>query len=496
MSDFALQFIPGEEEAKPELPRRKTGLVEQGMSGVNEGIAGILGFPADAVAGALNTTTGGVNRLAGTNIGKIEKPVGGRDFFERLLDFSISDEAPQTTGQRYARRVGQEVGFGVPLTLATMGAGPLSQMAMQAPKTFMAANTAADVAAGMAGQTAREIAPENNTLDAIVSLLAGTGTAMGVDRALTRTPPAPTRADVEARTNDLYRRVENSGADLTPQAQGDFAASLRNRFAAEGGDPLAYPKANAQLGVIENNPRPSVYGIEQARRRVRDKVARSPDESAIGQDLVAEIDAYLSNLQPNQIASNSVDPQEVVDTLLQARASAHTGIKADEVTDAINRANSRTSTTGTAGNSLNAQSQEIRKLYDQETSLRRPQKSGGYTPDEVAAMERIVFPSRGERLLQRVGRFSPTTGALQGMATAASGGGGLVGALLSGNPLWMAAAAPSAAGMVAQGLAERAKAKNIEALVDTILRGGTKAVPQVNQGARAAIVSQLLNAPQ
>lgn len=497
MSNLFLDFVPEEDAPKTKSkPKPKTGAVEQGMSGVNEGLAGFLGLPVDAVAGGINMATSGINRAAGTDIGKIEGAVGGRDFWNKVLDFAISDEEPQNVGQRYARRVGKEVGFGLPLSLATMGAGPLASAAQSAPKAFIGANTAADVAAGVAGQTSREIAPESDTLDAIVSILAGTGTAMGVDRALTNTPPAPTRGGVETRTNDLYSRVKDSGADLTPEAQQDFVTTLRNRFESEGGDALAYPKANAQLNVIEKNPRQSVYGIEQARRRVRDKVARTGDESAIGEDIVREIDAYLSGLQPNQIASNTVDPQEVVGDLLAARASAHTGIKADEVMDAINRAKSRTSTTGTAGNSLNAQSQEIRKLYDKEASLRQSNKSGGYTPDEVAAMERIVFPSGTERLLQRVGRMSPTTGALQGAMTGFGGGGGVVAALMSGNPAWALAATPSAAGMMAQGLAERAKSKNIEALIDVILRGGTKAVPQANPGARAAIASQLLNAPQ
>lgn len=497
MSDFALQFIPGGEEDKPKPKPRKTNLIEQGMSGVNEGVAQFLGAPVDAVTGALNLGVTGVNALAGTQIPKIENPVGGSGTMRALLDPTISDVDPQSSAQRIVRRVGQEVGFGVPASLTLAGTPTaIGNMVRASLPGYMIGNTAGDVGAGIAGQIAEDIAPNSATAQIAATLLGGTGSAMLADRLMTRTPKAPTRADVEARTNDLYGQVQNSGANLTPTAQADFESRLRQRFAAEGGDPLAYPKANAQLNVVGDNPRQSIYGIEQARRRIRDKVARSPDEAAIGGDLMAEIDDYLKSLTPAQVASNSVDPQDVVGTLTKARQSAHQGIKHDEVADAIARAESRTATTGTAGNSLNAQSQEIRRLYDKEVSLRKPQSSGGYTPDEIEAMRRIVFPGGTERMMQRIGRFSPTTGNLQASLATFGGGGGLVGAAMTGNPMPALAAIPSLAGMGAQAVAENMKSKRIQELLATILNDGQRLAPVRNQGARAAIVSQLLAAPQ
>lgn len=494
MSDFALQFVPGETEE--EQPTPKTGFVEQGMSGVNEGIAQALGFPVDVVTSAINAGTSGVNALTGMQIPPIEDPVGGSGMMERALSPTISDVDPQTAGQRYARRIGEEVGFGAPLAMGMGAIGPLAAAAQSSFPAYMAGNAIADTSAGIAGQTAREVAPNSAMADIVASLVGGLAGAKGFDSAMTRQPQVPTRADIETRTNDLYGQVKNSGADLTPQAQAELNARLRQRFAAEGGDPLAYPKANAQLNVVQNNPRQSIYGVEQARRRVRDKVARSPDESAIGSDLMGEIDDYLRSLSPGDVASNTVDPQEVVETLGRARGSAHQGIKADEVTDAINRANSRTETTGTAGNSLNAQSQEIRKIYDKEVSLRKAQKSGGYTPDEIEAMRSVVFPSGGERMMQRLGRFAPTTGNLQASMSTFGGGGGLVGAIATGNPLYALAAAPSGVGLVAQALAERSKGKNIDELMKTILNDGNRALPQRSEAARAAIASSILNAQQ
>lgn len=498
MSEFALEFIPGvpNAEERPKI-KPKTNVVQQGMSGVNTGLAQALGLPVDGVTGAINLATQGANNAFGTDIGAIENPIGGSESFKALMGSAISDIEPQTAMQRYFRRAGEEVGFGVPLAIATAGTGTtLGAAARTNLPAFLATNTAADVGSGIAGQTAREVAPDSATADIIASLLGGTVTASTVNRMATRKPEVQSRADLQRKTDELYGRVEGSGADLTPQAQDRLSQNLADRFAAEGGDALAYPKANAQLNVIEKNPRQSVYGVEQARRRVSKKVARSPDESDMGQDLIAEIDDYLKSIAPGDVVSNQIDPQEVVADLTEARRLAHQGIKADEVTDALRAADNRASTTGTGGNSLNTQSQEIRKIYDREASIRGSHKSGGYTPDEVAAMEKIVHPSKTERTLQRIGRWSPGTGALQSQAGVGMGGGGLTAAVTTGNPIYALGAAVPAAGVVAQTGAEMLKKKRIDELVKTLLNEGVAAKPRVNQATRAAIVSQLLNSPQ
>ena len=64
------------EKAKREKARRaNTTMTEQTMSGVNEGIAGILGGPVDLMTGAINMGKQGLNALAGTDFQPINNPV-------------------------------------------------------------------------------------------------------------------------------------------------------------------------------------------------------------------------------------------------------------------------------------------------------------------------------------------------------------------------------------------------------------------------------------
>lgn len=527
MSDFALQFVPEVDPANLTMRQRaqmakagtlnipeatlarqneiddralqdmgvqtQTGILDQGTSGLNEGLARFAGFPVDMATAGINAATSGINRVAGTEIPQIEDPFLGSAMNERLMARAgmTSQLEPQNTAQRYARRVGQEVGFGVPAAMTGAGLpNQMGQMARTNLPAYMAASSASDTAAAVAGQTAREVAPESDIADLLASVAGGTGAAAGIARANRSRPAAPARQDIENQTNALYEQTR--GFELTDDASQNYLQRLQNRMEMEGADALSHPKAAAQLRRLEKMPRSDIYGVEQSRRKMRDNVANSPDEGHLGGELLAEIDDYLKSLSPQDVRGG--DAEGAVNALQKARASAHTGVKYDETMDAIDRAQRSAATSGTGGNVLNRQSQEIGKFYDAQVA-RRPgrKKPSGYTPDEVAAMERIVYPNAKERSLRSLGRMSPTSNGMSMFLNSTLGAGGAASAIMGGGPVSGLALAPAVTGSVAQHLAERAKGKNLNELVDTILRGGKSVQKRSPEALRAAIVSQLLN---
>ncbi len=93
-----------------------SGIAAQAGVGTQSGIANALGFPVDAVTGAIN----GMGQLTG-GWGPIENPVGGSAMFDSMfkpLNSSIPE--PATKAERYARRIGEEVGSAA--TMAPIGA--------------------------------------------------------------------------------------------------------------------------------------------------------------------------------------------------------------------------------------------------------------------------------------------------------------------------------------------------------------------------------------
>lgn len=463
--------------------RNRTAVLEQLPAGLTEGGAQLAGTPVDLTTMAINAGTSGINKLAGTNIPQIENPVGGGGTFQAAVSPFITAPDPQTAGQRYARRIGQELGYGAPIA-AMAGGGNLPVMAV---------NAAADVAAGTAGQTAREIAPESNTLDMIATLLAGGGTAATMARKSRAKPPAPyqTTDEMFEAADELREGVRGSGTALTAPAQRELFDNMQRRLVDERASPRMHPRAYAAIEDAKAWPNASLSDVEETRRVIGRDVAANPDEAAIGMALKDEIDEYLKGLDATKVAGGS-DPGKAIADLLASRKLTHQAHKAKAVEGQTYRAKARAARSGRGGNEVNAMRQNVGKILDNEVAPTRPGKRSGYTPDEIAQMEDVNFGTRGQNIGRHIAGFAPTTGNLQAAGGVGTTAAGLFTAGATGNPLFALGAVPPVAGYIAKGLTERSTGKQIEELLDIIRRGGVKASKKMTPTARQALIAQIL----
>ncbi|MEL6378036.1 MAG: hypothetical protein AAFQ04_12750, partial [Pseudomonadota bacterium] len=392
---------------------------------------------------------------------------------------AINDADPETRAQRYLRRGGQEVGFGLPAAALT---GGLANGARMLP--VLTASTAADSASAVAGQTAREIAPNNDALDAIASILAGGGTAAASSRAL-RDKPSPTFGSTGEMFDEaakIRERVAESGAALTPQAQKEMFDRLYGRLRTERASPRRHPRAFDALEEAQNWPNAGLMDVEETRAIIGRDVASNADEAKVGVALKDEIDTYLKELGENSTEGvvQGADPEGAISDLTRQRQLTHQAHKAAAIEGSQYRAERRAATSGTGGNEVNARRQNIGRILDTEVAPTRSGKRSGYTPDEIEQMERIVFGTPGQNALRWAGKFAPSSG----MLPAATTGGGLVAGLAAsmatGNPWPMIASVPAGVSEVAKALVERSTRKDIDKLVETIRRGGVEANPKSN----------------
>lgn len=483
----------------------QTSVPEQLGSGLNEGMAGFAGLPVDAATGAVNalvqrptfdskvsrTPDGGFDlNLTQTGMTPgIENPVGGSESLRGMMDPFISDAAPQSMPQRYARRIGQEAGFGVPAALATAaipGAGAAARANMPA---FMGASLAGDLGAGAAGQTAREIAPDSAMADIVASMLGGGAAAGAVSRMTPEYGPTPTTAELKTKANDLWSAVKAAPATLTDDATDALKANIRGALPEGQMAELAYPQAYGMAGAADTLKNPTIYDVEQTRRLIGDAVASNPQESRVGVTMKNAIADYLDGLDNSAVNG---DVSGVVDDLAAARNTTSRVKRSEEIENAAMRGETRAATSGTGGNEVNAIRQNVRTIFDRERDLTKSGRRSGYSPEEMAAMGRVVMGSPGSNLARALGRFSPASG----MLPAAFGATGLSGAtagLMTGNPIAALLAAPSAVGMVAKGAAENMTQKDIARLLATIRSGGKLPASTARNASQLAIVEQLLS---
>lgn len=452
------------ERAKREKARRQkaqqpqTNFTEQSMSGVNEGIASTLGAPVDLVTGALNLGARGINAVAGTDFQPIENPAGGSRSFRDMLDPTISDTAPQTTAQRFGRRIGQEVG-------ATAIPGGVMARSAAAPARVIGGGMASAIGSGIGGQTAREIAPESDVADFAGSMIGG-GVPIAAARGMRPNHKAPTLEHLQAQSDAGYDAVRQSNASLSPQSSEALASSIEgtfgNRLATRKLNPKAALAADDLAGDMRAAPM-SISDVDEARQWIGRNVTGSAEkgERAIGMAMKDSIDGHLDNLTPGDVTGTN-RATEVVDTLKDAREKAARIHKSQlfeaEDTGLVAKGLRRAATTGTGGNEINAIRQNVRRV------LENPKLRRGYNETELQAMREIADGTPTQNALRLLSRLAPASGALPlgGFA----GSMGAAGA--TGNPLFVA---PSILGGIAKQVGERSTRKQVDGLGELIRNG-------------------------
>ena len=432
---------PEQKDAHPE-----TGLRDQTMSGVNEGIAGAIGMPIDAVAGAIN----GIGDLTGA-WGHIERPVGGSQWLkETVLSPTISDVEPQTGAQRFGRRVGQEVGAAVVPMAGTMrGASTAAEMASRA-----APQIASAVGGGIGAQTANEIAPDSPVAELagnVIGSVAGGAVAGAIARRANPTPDAvPTTDALKSQASDLYTKGDaRPGAD--PQSLQQFRQGIDDVLARENlitptGRNLADGNVRKFLDVMDDYQGQTMTPRQmQTARKFLTDAAKSaePSDRRIGAMLLDEFDTWRNQAVPEYAEADK----------LYGRLK-----RAEDIDWRVEKAENRAASTGTGGNTVNAARQNIRQILD------NPKLRRGYSAEEIAAMEAIVRGDKTTNAMRLAGRLSPTSGAFPLIANTVG---------TSMNPLLGGAIAGAAAG--AKGIAERRTSQQINALARMIRNGSPEA---------------------
>lgn len=197
----------------------------QGMSGINEGLAGVLGAPVDLATMGLNLIPQGINAAANTDIPTIENPVGGGEWFKDRMDgWGIYGETDDP-GKQFARRVGESVGAGL-VPAGTAGSAGRTGAAIVGA-----------IGGGAGAATAQQAFPGNPVAEFVGEIagggLTGTGLFGAARRRATREIEAavPTVPQLKQQAGDLYRQAETRGVTAGPmqtqQLADDFGQTLR-----------------------------------------------------------------------------------------------------------------------------------------------------------------------------------------------------------------------------------------------------------------------------
>lgn len=445
-------------DAVPPQPRATDNHLSQGLSGFNEGLGNILGFPVDATTMAMNAGISGINAMGGS-LPQINNPVGGSDFLKStLLAPTIAPES-QDTGQQMVRRVGQEFG-----AMAIPGLGPLVRSSM--PLRTAAAEFGATLGSGTGAAIAEQAFPGNPwaefTGQAVGGFLPG-----GIARTV-RSPPRPVSVDdLRTQKTAAYKATDNLGVAYNPQSYDDLLVNIVTKARADRISPSRHERAYSFIRDMtgDRGRALSLTELDQLRQTVyRDLIKpsyRNPDMEAdahFGQIIVDEIDDLIGRANPANLVSGNAD--DAARAMTAAREANKRYRRTETIEEAITKAVRRTESTGSGGNINNALRQNIRQILD------NPKKRRNFTQDEVAAMEQLVRQGATENFLRLVGKLSPSG---NGLMAALGIGGTMMNPALGLAPIF---------GMAAKGLSDRRTMNLATELQNRVSRGAPSSRPQ------------------
>jgi hypothetical protein len=427
--------------------------LSQGLSGINEGIGNILGFPVDMTTLGINAATTGINKLTGTQIPQITDPVGGSDSIHKLMSPTIGPESSNPSLQM-TRRVGQEIG-----AMTIPGAGPIVRSAR--PAMTFGKEMLAATGSGLGGAIAEQVAP-GNALAEFGGQLVGGMTPGSLSRIAKRggKPPAKTVDDLRADKNAAYAAVDNLGVAYSPQFYDNMLANIAQKVTAKNISPTRHEAAYSFISdMASRRGKPyTLTELDQLRQEVRrDLLTPSygnqskAADAYFGEIILEEIDDFIANAKPADLISGN--PKDAANAILMARSLNTRLRKTEMVEDALAKATRQAESSGSGGNINNAIRQQFKAI------LNSPKKLASFTKDERAQMEKLVRQGKTEDLLRWVGKFSP-------------GGNGLIGMLqVGGTILNPSIAALPVAGMVAKGIADKGTIKAAEAFQQRVATG-------------------------
>lgn len=481
---------------------RPTSNFEQGMSGLNEGVANILGAPVDLVSAGLGKV----------GLPQSDTPIGGSESIKSLFGLisggnAISDVQPQDRTQRILRRAGQEVGAtlpALPVLAATaparaIGAAPtvmnagrnllseISTAFKSAPTRTTGVEAATAAGAGAAASLSNDMFPDNPTAETIAQVVGGLGGALAgntVDRLTTALPKGPRSPDdLKQAAGVLYDDVRNSGVTFPGSSLTNVATTARDIARSQGIllpngnlDP-DYTKVQGVLNILDlysKTPSVDPAVILATRQGIasRARDAAGTSEGIVLRRILKQFDDETAQLAPQIKAANA----------MYQRA-----MKGETLEELLNVARINAGQYSQSGmeNAIRTQFRGLARSIAKGDEV-------GWSPEEVAAINQIAAGGTIDNALRFAGKFAP-----RGVVSFGAGMGTIFSGVMAAtrDPYVSAAAAGTVGGagvganLAAGALQERA----VKDLVENIVSGRPLS-EQGKQRMRAALTTYFTGA--
>lgn len=314
----------------------------------------------------------------------------------------------------------------------------------------------------------------------------GTGIIPGEKQQLRKSVPAvPSADDLFAEAGRNFDAMRDSGVDYASSAVKNTAQAVRSRLEEQGFDAEVAGKTHRILEKLSNPPENSVASIKglHSARKTFGKIAQNfndPTDQAAATQAIRGLDEFIGTDDPAAVVAGAA--ADAAGALKAGNANYAAASRSDALTGVERAADLRAAAANSGANTGNAIRQRIA------SALLKPKDASGYTPEELAALEKIVTGTPAQNATRYVGNLLGGGGGLGQMLTAAVGAatggaaGGSAGAAVG-------AAAPLGIGAVSKGISNALTRRALRA-VDESTRARSPLYEKMKAEAPLEVVRQ------
>ena len=396
------------------------------VGGAPGALIGSMALPiGDALNTLVNMISGGVNKVAGTDIPSLQMP--SQVASQAMTQMGLAE--PQSRGERML-----EAGAGgISSTLAQLpalmklGQQAVSPVTREVSKRLAEAPKAQVAASAPSAATAQYVTEATGS--PLAGMIAGVTTAAPFGMTATRKAKgAPTAEQLAQESTNLFNRASESGVLFQSDAFINRMDKIGKDLRTEGYTPKAYPKIASALEELTNPATPKDFTELQSLRKIIKgaQASADPQERRLASILVDDFDNTILNAPDTALIGGS---KESVQMWKDAR-SAYSKLKKSEIfEDMLNNAELDKSKF-TASGAENSMAQQLRQLAKNDKKMRL------FTKQEQESIENAAKGGTTQNLLKFYGRFAPT-----GVVSGIFSGGAIAYEPTIGAPLAAGAAA-------------------------------------------------------
>jgi len=327
------------------------------------------------------------------------------------------------------------------------------------------------------GEVARGAPVTTDTIDRVMPLAAaaipvnpavraGDAAIPGMVRNMVRQEaPVPSAEALKAAGGAGFDAARDMGVDYSTRAVSQMASELSANLEGDGVLEVLAPKSFHIINQLAHPPSGagiSISGLHAARRALGNaaKDFNNPTEQLASQRAIEAIDGFIT--QPPAQGVVAGPAAAAGETFNAARSNYAAGMRSDRLTGVEDAADLRSAAANSGRNLDNTIRQRIASL------LLNQKARAGFSPEEIAAIERISLGTPGRNTLRYTGNLLGGGGGL-GQAMTSMGGAALGGSA-AGIPGAIAGSAAPAVGAIAKALANRATRRALHSADEMVRR--------------------------